>query len=59
MEALGFLLSTKTTGTWGKIKTAVSTHFAPKEKDILIKMMETICQFYKATKSGGVSTISL
>ena len=41
------------------IKNAINRHFAPREKERVLNMIETISQFYRATKSGGRSTVKI
>jgi endonuclease III len=53
MNSIGNLLCARTQGDWGRITKAINSHFSPKEKDVLMNMAETICQFYKATRNGG------
>ena len=53
MESIGTFLASKSLGDWGKITGIVSNKFSTKDKDTVLEMLENICQFYKATKSGG------
>ena len=53
MDTMGNLLSARTQGDWGKIKATIQSHFSPKDKQQLLDMCKTICQFYKATRNGG------
>lgn len=55
MDGVGSVLSARCQGDWGKIKVAIQTHACAKDKDAMLKMTERICQFYKATRSGGRS----
>jgi endonuclease III len=53
MDSIGTLLSARKAGDWGRIQSAIQSHFSAKEKDALLGMIEAICQFYKATKGRG------
>lgn len=50
MESLGVVLARDAKGDWGRVKSCITKHFAPKEKKDLTGWVEAIVQFYKATK---------
>jgi hypothetical protein len=51
MESVGTIISAKRQGEWGKIKTVINTCYPYTEKKCVLEMVESISQFYKATKS--------
>ena len=50
MTSIGNLISCQKKGDWGRIRTSVNKHFATKEKETLLAMLEKINQFYKSTR---------
>lgn len=59
MESLGAALDCMKQGSWGTIQTVINSQFPTKHKHHVKDMVNTIIQFYKATKSKkGTSTCS-
>lgn len=53
MDSIGNLLASRNIGDWGRINSAIASHFSTKDKDTLVGMVQAISQFYKATKGRG------
>jgi endonuclease III len=51
MESVGSIICARRQGEWGKIKAVINAHFPYTEKTCVLDMVESISQFYKATKS--------
>lgn len=53
MDTIGSLIAAPQSGEWGRLKAAINSSFATKDKDKLNEMVAHISQMYRATRSGG------
>jgi endonuclease III len=51
MESLGAALDVMRQGSWGTIQAAINSNFSTRHKQTVVDMVNTILQFFKATKS--------
>ena len=53
VDSLGRALGANKVGFWGQLTSVVNKHYSPKDKKILMGMLEDISLFYRSTKAGG------
>ena len=59
MESLGAVLGRNEKGFWGGLTRVLNKRFSTKDKQALLKMVEDVICFYKATRSGGKKKCNL
>jgi len=59
MEPLATAIGENKVGFWGSLKRTLTNSFAPKDKDLLLKLAEKIVQIHKSTRCGAAKKLIL